>query len=415
MKSIVAAVGKRFLVIVAAVAICFISVPAPRGGVLALKGTREIEVNYQNLTIEINNRIIIPKDAAGNSVFPFVYNDRTYLPVRALVNALGCGVAWNDEKKTVEIESSGGPGPVYGAPPVKDYSEIISVEYDNVIVTLDGKKLTINNEPFLFKDSVYLPVREIADALNCTVAFTEATNVISIIDGNRNMDSVQQSNQAKTNGSAYPASSAGPAGPKESEEPAGASISASGTISSAPKPTPVPSNAAKSTEPARTAEPVATTAPAPPTAIENSGSFSSADLAFIIAGKTVKLDQNISVIKDLLGTPKEYDEVESCAYTGLDKFYVYDGLEISTLPIGGDSICAIDVFNDKIMTTKDITVGGTKAKIETVYGKDYTLENGVLIYWAGSKGNPKTPQLYFMLDKNDIVESFGMYNGKSAG
>jgi len=145
------------------------------------------------------------------------------------------------------------------------------------------------------------------------------------------------------------------------------------------------------------------------------GSFSGADMAFVISGKTVRLDQNVSVIKDLLGAPKSCEEVESCAYDGLDKFFVYDGVEVSTLPIDGDLICAIDVLKNTVKTEKGVTIGGSLAQIEAAYGKDYTLENGVLIYWAGPKGNPKTPQLYFMLDRNDNVKTFGMYNGKSAG
>jgi len=149
--------------------------------------------------------------------------------------------------------------------------------------------------------------------------------------------------------------------------------------------------------------------------IETGGSFSSADLAIIIKSKTVRLDQNISVIRDLLGAPKEFEEIESCAYTGMDKFFVYDGLEVSTLPINGDLICSIDIFKSIFKTDKNITVGSAIAQIEAAYGTDYTLENSVLIYWAGQKNNPKTAQLYFMLNRDNVVEAFGIYNGKSAG
>ena len=117
----------------------------------------------------------------------------------------------------------------------------------------------------------------------------------------------------------------------------------------------------------------------------------------------------------MLGTPTRYEEIESCAYSGLDKFYVFGKIEVSTLPINGDSICAIDVFDNTASTSKNITAGNTIAQIEAAYGKDYTYENGVLIYWDGPRGNPKTPQLYFMIDRNDKIEAFGIYNGKSAG
>jgi hypothetical protein len=268
---------------------------------------------------------------------------------------------------------------------------------------LDGKRLSIANEPFLFDGSVYLPVREIADFLNCTVKYNEATNVIGIAydekataSGSSAVAAPQTPTQASGTAPQTPTQASGTA-PQTQAQP---------SVTSPPS---------APAQPASPAQPPADNSAAAKPSTDGAGSFSSADLAFIIKDKTVKLDQNISVVKDLLGAPKDYEEVESCAYSGLDKFYIFDGVEVRTLPIDGDSICAIDVLKNSVKTAKGITVGSALSQIEAAYGKDYTLENGVLIYWAGPKGNPKTPQLYFMLDKNNAVETFGMYNGKSAG
>jgi len=394
------------------------------GAASALTGFREISVDYQNLIIEINGRTIVPKDAAGNTVYPFVYEDRTYLPVRALVNALGCGVKWDDAAKTVIISSSGSPILTFGIPVKKGTVERINAEYANIAVTLDGRRLTIKNEPFLYNGSVYLPVREISDSLNCKVDYVAATNVIKIT-----YDAKKQSSDS----TAAPATTAKPPAQPEPQKPsAQGTQGAPGTQPAAPNGAGKPGgadnsggNAADKTQtsgaspgksgPEKSGASSGSINSGSSSTPESSGSFSGSDLAFIISGKTVKLDQNISIIKDLLGAPKEYDEVESCAYTGLDKFYVYKEIEVSTLPIDGDLICAIDALKNTVKTEKGVTIGSPLRQIEAAYGKDYTLENGVLIYWAGPKGNPKTPQLYFMLDRGDNVESFGMYNGKSAG
>jgi len=170
---------RQFVLSAAVAVLLFTLIPGAAG--YALSGTREVSVNYQNLTIELNGKAIIPKDAAGNAVYPFVYDGRTYLPVRALVNALGRDVSWDDVKKTVTIAASSGvPKITYGTPVRKNATESIKIEYANISVVLDGKKLSIINEPFLYNGSVYLPVREIADSLNCTVSYAEATNIIKI-------------------------------------------------------------------------------------------------------------------------------------------------------------------------------------------------------------------------------------------
>jgi hypothetical protein len=50
-----------------------------------------------------------PRDANGASVEPFTVNGTTYLPVRAIAEALGMEVSWDNGAKTVYI----------GAPPVQ--------------------------------------------------------------------------------------------------------------------------------------------------------------------------------------------------------------------------------------------------------------------------------------------------------
>ncbi|MCL2059586.1 MAG: copper amine oxidase N-terminal domain-containing protein [Oscillospiraceae bacterium] len=375
------ATAAAFVLATAALALA----PQPGGAVSAQTGAKMIMAHYQNLSITIDGRTIIPKDAAGNTVYPFVCDDRTYLPVRALANALGCGVSWDEANSTVVIATQGGTGPSYGAPTKRSHSERITIKYDDISVMVDGKKLAVENEPFTYLDSVYLPVREIANALGCKVAFDDDTNVIGIT-----------TSATKTNNTELPAKPAAPATPP-------ATPTTPPTAPASPHATPTAPPAAPAPAQSNSADPASL------------GSFDSTDLAFVIGGKTVRLDQNISVIRDILGAPREYDEVESCAYTGLDKFFIYSGLEVGTLPINGDLICSIDVFDGNTKTAKNITVGNSLAQIEKAYGNDYTYENGVLIYWAGPQGNPKTPQLYFMMNRNETVDSFGMYNGKSAG
>lgn len=56
---------------------------------------------YNDIKISLNGEIIEPKDASGNKVEPFIIEGTTYLPVRAVGNALGLNVAWDETTKTV--------------------------------------------------------------------------------------------------------------------------------------------------------------------------------------------------------------------------------------------------------------------------------------------------------------------------
>lgn len=60
---------------------------------LALAG-KTIQV-YTGINVYVNDQKIEPKDANGNPVEAFVYNGTTYLPIRAIGNALGIPVAYD--------------------------------------------------------------------------------------------------------------------------------------------------------------------------------------------------------------------------------------------------------------------------------------------------------------------------------
>lgn len=62
-----------------------------------------IDVDYLDIKLVVNGKEVTPKDANGNVVEPFAYNGTTYLPVRAVGEALGKTVRWEGETKTVHL------------------------------------------------------------------------------------------------------------------------------------------------------------------------------------------------------------------------------------------------------------------------------------------------------------------------
>lgn len=76
------------------------------GTALASGFTRTIQANYVGVKLMINGVEVNPTDAAGNPVEPFISEGTTYLPVRAVAEALGEEVTWDGETKTVNIGKS---------------------------------------------------------------------------------------------------------------------------------------------------------------------------------------------------------------------------------------------------------------------------------------------------------------------
>ncbi|MDR1246227.1 MAG: copper amine oxidase N-terminal domain-containing protein [Clostridiales Family XIII bacterium] len=70
-------------------------------------GTYPLMASFASIRIFIDGKQIDPRDANGASVEPFTVNGTTYLPVRAIAEALGMDVNWDNSAKSVYI----------GAPP----------------------------------------------------------------------------------------------------------------------------------------------------------------------------------------------------------------------------------------------------------------------------------------------------------
>lgn len=65
--------------------------------------TKTLNATFKNIKIVLNGVQIDPKDASGITVEPFTVDGTTYLPVRAVANALGLDVKWDGETSTVYL------------------------------------------------------------------------------------------------------------------------------------------------------------------------------------------------------------------------------------------------------------------------------------------------------------------------
>lgn len=70
----------------------------------AVVGRTQANLDYSDIKISVNGEQVTPADANGNVVEPFAINGTTYLPVRAVGNALGLDVVWDGTTNTVEMD-----------------------------------------------------------------------------------------------------------------------------------------------------------------------------------------------------------------------------------------------------------------------------------------------------------------------
>lgn len=73
---------------------------------MAEKITKSAELLYNDIKVVIDGKRADLKDANGNTVDPFIIDGTTYLPVRAVSNALNKAVSWDGATQTVYLEKN---------------------------------------------------------------------------------------------------------------------------------------------------------------------------------------------------------------------------------------------------------------------------------------------------------------------
>jgi hypothetical protein len=70
-------------------------------------GSYPLMASFASIRIFVDDKQIDPRDANGASAEPFIVNGTTYLPVRAIAEALGMEVRWDNASKSVHIATAG--------------------------------------------------------------------------------------------------------------------------------------------------------------------------------------------------------------------------------------------------------------------------------------------------------------------
>ena len=82
-------------------------------GAAAAASQQTATLDYADIKITLDGQAVTPTDANGAAVEPFAISGTTYLPVRAVANALGLEVTWDSATSTVVLTTPEGEKTVY--------------------------------------------------------------------------------------------------------------------------------------------------------------------------------------------------------------------------------------------------------------------------------------------------------------
>lgn len=124
---------------------------------------------------------------------PFIKNDRTLVPLRFIVEAIGGEVNWDNDNRLVTVNSKG---------------KTIELPIDSKTIKIDGKDVNIDQAAIIKGDRTFVPIRFIAENLDMVVNYINDTREIEISsfedkksENNADLTQVLDEKKAATNNS----------------------------------------------------------------------------------------------------------------------------------------------------------------------------------------------------------------------
>ena len=110
-------------------------------------------------------KIVIDGKNLSMDQSPIIVDGRTLVPLRAIFEAVGATVAWDDATKC--------------ATGIKDGNEI-KITIDNTVAKVNGKDVTLDVPAQIINSRTLVPVRFISESLGCKVEWEDATRTVII-------------------------------------------------------------------------------------------------------------------------------------------------------------------------------------------------------------------------------------------
>ncbi len=96
---------------------------------------------------------------------PQIVNGRTMVPMRAIFEALGSTVEWEDATKTITAKSG---------------AKMITLKIGSDKMNVTGNEITLDAAPFISGGRTLVPVRAISEALDCAVSWNDKERTVQV-------------------------------------------------------------------------------------------------------------------------------------------------------------------------------------------------------------------------------------------
>ena len=149
--------SKKILAIAFTLIFCLIGITACAAN---SELTIKLQINNPVMTVNGDEK---PIDEQGTA--PIIINDRTLLPVRAVVEEIGGKVEWDDETQTVILACG---------------KDIVVLGIDNTNAYHNEESHTLDVAPTTINDRTMLPIRFIAESFKFDVAWDDETLTVTI-------------------------------------------------------------------------------------------------------------------------------------------------------------------------------------------------------------------------------------------
>lgn len=137
-----------------------------------------IQANFKNLDLyktldKLNkkagkkNGVKLYVNGEASDTEPFVKKGNTYVPFRAIAEALEAEVIWDPEKRSITVTKDG---------------VSIQLLIGSKTATVNGKKVSLDAPATVTKGNTYVPVRFISEALNATVKWESESQTVVVYE-----------------------------------------------------------------------------------------------------------------------------------------------------------------------------------------------------------------------------------------
>lgn len=116
------------------------------------------EARKSRVLVQVNDQYL--HIVAGTGAEPFVEKGRTMIPLKALADAFGFEVKWDQSEKKITLTKE---------------NMIITMIVGKTEILVNGNKLASETAPMVKNNVTFLPVRELAEVLGIEVKWDQAT------------------------------------------------------------------------------------------------------------------------------------------------------------------------------------------------------------------------------------------------